>query len=285
MAEWHDGTIESNGVKLHYTRTGGDKAPIVLAHGLTDNGLAWTKLARALEHYYDLILVDARGHGLSDKPEKGYSPEDHMRDMAGLIQALGLEKPVIVGHSMGAITASLVASEYPELVRATVLEDPVWRWPTSPKKSVADKQQLYEGWKSRLAYRKTLSVEESFIRGRRERPLWSAEDHDSDVPAKHQVALQALDFIVEHESRWMEQVVKFQSPVLLVYGNTNLGGIVGPDIAAEARRLNGLVEPVQIPTAGHSIRREQFEDYLAVVREFLARIQRIQPIQQEAVFS
>jgi len=285
MAEWHDGTLETNGVKLHYTRTGGDKPPIVLAHGLTDNGLAWTKLARTLEHYYDLIMVDARGHGLSDKPEQGYAPEDHMRDMAGLIQALGLENPVIIGHSMGAITASLVASEYPQLIRAAVLEDPVWRWPISAAKGAADKQLLYEGWKSRLAFRKSLSVEESFIRGRRERPLWSGEDHDADVPAKHQVAMQALDFIVEHESTWAEQVIKFKTPVLLVYGNTNLGGIVGPDIAAEARRLNPLVEPVQVPTAGHSIRREQFEEYLAVVREFLARIQRIQPLTLEAVHS
>jgi pimeloyl-ACP methyl ester carboxylesterase len=171
------------------------------------------------------------------------------------------------------------------LVRAAVLEDPVWRWPTSATTSAANKQQLYEGWKSRLAYRKTLSVEESFIRGRRERPLWSSEDHDSDVPAKHQVAMQALDFILEDVATWQEQVVKFQSPVLLVYGNTNLGGIVGPDIAAEARRLNELVEPVQVPTAGHSIRRERFEDYLAVVREFLARIQRIQPVTLEAVHS
>lgn len=275
MAEWQDGTIETNGVKLHFTRTGGDKPPIVLAHGLTDNALAWSKLARALEHYYDLIMFDARGHGLSDKPQAGYAPEDHMRDLAGLVQSLQLEKPVIMGHSMGAITASLVASEYPDLIRAAVLEDPVWRWPVAAEKSAADKQLLYEGWKSRLAYRKTLSPEESFIRGRRERPLWSTEDHDADVPAKHQVAMQALDFIVEHESTWVQQVMKFQTPVLLVYGNTNLGGIVGPDIAAEAHRLNPLVEPVQVSTAGHSIRREKFEEYLAVVREFLARIQRL----------
>jgi len=274
MAEWQDGTVETNGVKLHYTRTGGDKAPIVLAHGLTDNRLAWTKLARVLEPTYDLIMVDARGHGLSDQPESGYAPLDHMRDLAGVIQALGLQKPIVMGHSMGAITTSLLCGEYPELVRAAVLEDPVWRWPTSPAKSAAEKQQLYEGWRSRLAHRKTLSVEESFIRGRRERPLWSTEDHDSDVPAKHQVAMQALDFILAHESTWTQDVSKFQAPVLLIYGNPALGGIVGADVAAEARRINGLVEPVQIPSAGHSIRREQFAEYVAVLREFLARLQR-----------
>ncbi len=277
MAEWYDGTVETNGVKLHYTRTGGDKTPIVLAHGLTDNRLAWTKLVRVLEPTYDLIMVDARGHGLSDKPESGYAPTDHLNDLAGVIQSLELNSPIVIGHSMGGITTSLLAAEYPELVRAAILEDPVWRWPTSPEKNALDRKQLYDGWRSRLAYRKTLSVEESFIRGRRERPLWSAEDHDADVPAKHEVAMQALDFILKQESSWVQQVSKFQSPVLLIYGNPALGGIVGADVAAEARRLNELVEPVQIASAGHSIRRECFGEYVAAIREFLARIQRRKP--------
>jgi pimeloyl-ACP methyl ester carboxylesterase len=104
--------------------------------------------------------------------------------------------------------------------------------------------------------------------------LWSAEDHDADVPAKEQVAMQVLEFILHHEQTWAQQVAKFEAPVLLIYGNPALGGIVGPDVAAEARRINPLVEPVQIPSAGHSIRRERFDDYVAVLYEFLARIQR-----------
>jgi pimeloyl-ACP methyl ester carboxylesterase len=119
-----------------------------------------------------------------------------------------------------------------------------------------------------------LTTAESFVRGRRERPLWSAEDHDADVPAKEQVSMQVLEFILHHEQTWAQQVTKYQCPVLLIYGNPALGSVIGPDIAAEARRINPLVEPVQIPTAGHSIRRERFDEYVAVVREFLARIQR-----------
>ena len=72
MAHWHSGDVEANGIRLHYTRTGGTKPPLVLAHGLTDDGLCWTPVAEALEAEYDVIMVDARGHGQSDAPETGY---------------------------------------------------------------------------------------------------------------------------------------------------------------------------------------------------------------------
>jgi pimeloyl-ACP methyl ester carboxylesterase len=100
------------------------------------------------------------------------------------------------------------------------------------------------------------------------------EDHDADVPAKEQVAMQVLEFILLHEPNWAQQVSKFSCPALLIYGSPALGSVVGPDVAAEARRINPLVEPVQIAAAGHSIRRERFEEYVAVAREFLAQVQR-----------
>lgn len=274
MGKWQEGTLTANGINMHYWRTGGDKTPMIMAHGLTDNGLAWSRLAHELEPFFDLIMLDARGHGLSDKPETGYSPEDHARDYAGAIDALGLDRPFIIGHSMGGVTAATICAEHPGLVRAAILEDPVWRWPNAAGNSEASKRAAYEDWKSRVEHRKTLSPEESFARGRRERPRWSVVDHDSDIQAKEQVALQALEYILEHEHTWMDQVPKFEVPVLLIYGNRELGSIVGPDVAAEAHRLNPLVEPVQVSTAGHSIRRESYEPYVAAVREFLAQVLR-----------
>src|SRR5882672_8468662 len=73
MPEWFSGDIVANGLRIHYSRTGGDKPALVLSHGATDSGLCWTRVARALEADYDVILPDARGHGLSDAPPSGYS--------------------------------------------------------------------------------------------------------------------------------------------------------------------------------------------------------------------
>ena len=62
MSSWTSNTVDANGITLHYWRTGGDKPPLVLCHGITDNGLCWTRAARALEARFDVIMLDAHGH-------------------------------------------------------------------------------------------------------------------------------------------------------------------------------------------------------------------------------
>jgi len=59
MTHWSAGSISANGINLHYYRTAGNKAPLVFAHGLTDNGLCWAPLVRTLEADYDCILSKA----------------------------------------------------------------------------------------------------------------------------------------------------------------------------------------------------------------------------------
>ena len=73
MKNWSDGDIRVNGIRVHYNRTGGDKPPVILNHGAMDDGLCWTRVARALEGKYDVIMFDARGHGLSDSGQGDYS--------------------------------------------------------------------------------------------------------------------------------------------------------------------------------------------------------------------
>ncbi len=90
---WQSGEVEANGIRLHYTRTGGAKPPVVLAHGFSDDGLCWTPVAEALAPRYDVIMVDARGHGRSSAPEQGYSATIQAADLQGVITALGLQRP------------------------------------------------------------------------------------------------------------------------------------------------------------------------------------------------
>jgi N-formylmaleamate deformylase len=123
---WAQGMVEANGIRHHYYRTGGEKPALVLLHGLQESGLTWLRVARALERDYDVVMPDARGHGRSDRAGEQFSEEVLRDDAAGLIRALGLERPALLGHSMGASTAALVGAAYPELVRAVLLEDPVW---------------------------------------------------------------------------------------------------------------------------------------------------------------
>ena len=75
MKNWSDGYIDVNGNKIHYYRTGGDKAPVVINHGAGDDGLCWTRVAKVLEKDYDVILPDARGHGKSASGKGDYPPK------------------------------------------------------------------------------------------------------------------------------------------------------------------------------------------------------------------
>ena len=65
MRPWFDGYVDGNGILIHYYRTGGDKPQVILNHGAMDDGLCWTRVAIELEDDYDVIMIDARSHGLS----------------------------------------------------------------------------------------------------------------------------------------------------------------------------------------------------------------------------
>src|SRR5882762_7371203 len=129
MTNWMAGACQANGINIHYLRTGGSKPPLVLLHGLTGSGACWSPLARALEAEFDVVMPDARGHGNSSTPLHGYRSEDHARDVVGLVQGLGLAAPVLLGHSMGGMTAALVASQIGTSIRGVILADPTFLSP------------------------------------------------------------------------------------------------------------------------------------------------------------
>ncbi len=117
MVSWTSGLCQANGIDIHYLRTGGGKPPLVLLHGLSGSGACWIPLARALEDEWDVVMPDARGHGGSSTPVAGYGYADHANDVVGLIQGLGLPAPVLLGHSMGGMTAAVVASQLGTAIR------------------------------------------------------------------------------------------------------------------------------------------------------------------------
>ena len=120
---WQTGSVETkDGVHVHYTRTGGEKPAVLLLHGVQVNGLMWLRTAKRLETAYDVIMPDFRGHGQTGSLEKGVSAEILVSDLIALIHALGLDKPFLVGHSMGADIAGRLAAAYP--LRGVVLVDP-----------------------------------------------------------------------------------------------------------------------------------------------------------------
>jgi pimeloyl-ACP methyl ester carboxylesterase len=265
MTIWQEGWFENGGVRLHYHRTGGAKPAAVLLHGITDNGLCWTKLALALEPDYDLIMLDARGHGLSDRAGS-YLPENHLEDIVALIQSLNLEQPAVLGHSMGATNALHFAARYPRLLTALLLEDPPWALtPASPQSDEAD-------WHKTIAVNRTRTLEDLMAEAELTQPTWSPEEFPAWAEAKRQVSPEVVSWLHGGETlnHWREVLAKLRCPTLLITGDTDVR--VTPAVAEEARRLCKTLEVAQLANAGHSIRRDQFEAYLKVVKAFLAKV-------------
>jgi len=116
-------TLDRDGVKLFYEEAGAGDPPIVFVHGWTCNH---TYFAPQYDHFaanHRVITVDLRGHGDSDKPEQDYTIAGFADDVAWLCGEIGVQQPVVVGHSMGAAIALELARRQPSVARAAVLVD------------------------------------------------------------------------------------------------------------------------------------------------------------------
>jgi N-formylmaleamate deformylase len=266
----HTGDVVANGIRSHYFRTGGDKPPLVLLHGATDNGLCWTPIARQLEADYDVVLPDARGHGLSDAPEEGYTSAEQAADVAGIIRGLGLGPAAVGGHSMGAQTALRLAIDYPDLVRCAILEDPPFR----PAGAGEPGAEVRDRFRSEIALYRTQSRDEVIASGHQSHPAW-AED---ELPAWADAKLQVSDaFLGSMRGAFNEpplgaSAARVTCPVLLITADPELGAIVTPETAEEVRRANpDRVTVARLQGAGHNVRREQSAAFMATLGAFLAR--------------
>ena len=127
--ELEHSTIETNGIKLHVVQAGPKSGvPVVLLHGFPEFWYGWRKQIPALvEAGCRVIVPDQRGYNLSDKPKgvKSYSVFTLVKDIIGLIDALGYEKVNLVGHDWGAVVAWALAILHPErLHRLSIMNVP-----------------------------------------------------------------------------------------------------------------------------------------------------------------
>ena len=275
MSDWSKGFVEANGLQIAYHRTGaGSRKPaIVLLHGYTDNGLCWFRVARSLEANYDVIMLDARGHGKTRGKVESLEVTRLAADAAGAIEALGLDKPFVFGHSMGAMTALGVAADYPQLVRATLLEDPVFLPdPLPPPPSAAD---LAAEAERSLAFH-ALPLDQRLAKGRADNPHWSEDEQWPWAESKGEYdpdIVQNRIGIVLYA--WREAITRLQAPLLLI--TADKGSIVSPAVAQEAQQLYKRCEVVLISGAGHCIHRDRYDETLQSVNDFLERVLRVGP--------
>lgn len=110
----------SSGVRIHYQQVG-EGPDLVMVHGITGNLAVWhLRIVPALSERFRILTYDLRGHGYSGTPPTGYSPDDMATDLLQLLEALEIERPVVIGHSYGADIALYLAARHPEAVREVI---------------------------------------------------------------------------------------------------------------------------------------------------------------------
>lgn len=273
MNHWKSDDVLAGKVKLHYTRTGnGHQPPLILLHGVTDDGLCWTRLAQTLETNYDVIMLDARGHGLSDAPKRGYNAAHQAKDLAGLIAKLNLQRPNILGHSMGAATALAFAGLYPEIPSSILLEDPPPWW-MKIKQSAEGTENLKRAiaWMEGLK-RKTRA--DMISEQHAAMSHWPMDEIERWADSKHRFSLNVTEVFKvrpDKDINWKTLIKKITCPALLITGDNAYGALVNAESAAALHALIPQLQVENIPAAGHSIRHDQFEKYTNIVKDFLGK--------------
>jgi pimeloyl-ACP methyl ester carboxylesterase len=272
MDKWSTGYFVSHGTKLHYYRTGGAKPPLVLIHGITDDGLCWTPVAEALANEYDVAMVDVRAHGKSEAPDDGYDYKTIVDEIVGLINELKLEGPIVMGHSMGAMISLTLAGLYPDLPRAILLEDPptFWRTHIPSQEELAFRAGMI-AWFNDVK-RKTHDelLETVHVDNRN----WPEAEFGPWIDSKHRFSLKIIQLVESPDAvpvNFSELLRQITCPALLITADHKLGAIVTDEDVAELQNSVHHIERAHIPGAGHSIHREQFTKYMEAVNSFLKK--------------
>lgn len=267
-SHWKDGYVLTNGIRMHYWRTGGaGKVPLVMAHGSSDDGLCWTNFAKELEDQFDIVLIDARGHGLSDPPKPDDPVDVQADDLAGLIRELKLDRPIVMGHSMGSFSAAAFAAKYPDVPRAVILEDPnlANRPLTPPTGAGADP----ESRRAAVLTRNNTSEADLVAQCMKNSPKWGRSECETWAPSKRRHHPDtALGRGTSARPAMSSLFAKISAPTLILKADAQ-GEIREQNEKVASILKNGTI--VHIAGAGHNVRRDEKQQTLAALKPFLAK--------------
>jgi pimeloyl-ACP methyl ester carboxylesterase len=271
--------IAANGTTIH-VRAGGSGAPIVLLHGYGETGDMWAPMAADLARDHTVIVPDLRGLGLSAKPAGGFDKKNQAGDVAGVLDALKVDRADLVTHDIGNMVGFAFAAQHPERVKRFVLIDApvpgVGPWEEILKNPLLwhfrfggpDMERLVAG-RERI-YLDRFWNEFSADRARFSEP---ARDHYAKLyalpGAMHSGFAQfaAFDQDAIDNQAFLAKSGKLKMPVLAVGGEKSFG----PMMATVMRFAAEDVTEGIVPDSGHWIMEENPEATVKLVRAFLDR--------------
>jgi N-formylmaleamate deformylase len=255
--------VRSGDLRLHVLDYGGPGAPLLVLPGITSPAVSMDFVARELTDLVRPIVLDVRGRGLSDSGPS-YTLDDYAADTLAVLTGLGLPRPLLLGHSLGARIASVVAAGGGFELAGTVLVDPPMSGPGRgpyPTTLPAFLGQLAEAVRGTDADEVARSWPRWPRREQELRARWLASC-DADAVAATHAGFESEDFF----DSWP----KVPAPTVLVHGADS--PVVTADGVAEARAANPGATFVQIPDAGHMVFWDNPAPALSLVREALTTL-------------
>ena len=259
-------TFSHNGLTFTYYQSGSGETDVFLQHGYSDNALCWGNLPRDLAKDYRVTSFDARGHGLSAKPESGYDLDTMSGDALALMDHLDMKKPFFVGHSMGGSIGIRLAAAAPDRLRAAVLIDPVFLYTSED-----ERKNLVEKRRNEVRELQKNEKEEIAAQIRKKHPDWPEEFIGPAADAKLQMSLDMIEINRTIIDTWPGDLEKSTCPVLVITADVERGAIVPKKVAAEIEAKHSNVSILNIPGAGHSIQREKYTEVLSAIRTFFEK--------------
>jgi pimeloyl-ACP methyl ester carboxylesterase len=277
-ANFHIRRIATNGTTLH-VRIGGAGPAVVLLHGYGETGDMWSPLAAKLAPHYTVIVPDLRGMGLSARPSGGYDKKTQGHDVAGLLDALKIEKADLVTHDIGNMVGYAFAAESPARVtRFVIIDAPLpgvgpwddivkshalWHfsfWGPDAERLVAGRERIYldRFWNEFSADPKKFSEASRAHYARLYARPGAMHAGFSQFQAFDQDAIDNKAFVAQG---------KLTMPVLAIGGEKSFG----PMMAVVMRAAATNVQEAIVPNSGHWVMEENPGATIALVTDFLAK--------------
>jgi pimeloyl-ACP methyl ester carboxylesterase len=278
-SSFHATQIKTNGTSL-YVRTGGQGPAVVMLHGFGDSGDMWAAAATVLAQHYTVVVPDLRGMGLSAHPDIGYTKKNQAMDIAGVMDALKIQKADLVTHDIGNMVGYALAAQYPGRIAKWVVID-------APLPGIGNWDEIKQ---SPLLWHFNFRGpdEERLVAGRERIYLDRFYDELSDDSRKideatrrHYAALYARPHAMHDafeqfgafnqdavdNKALLAEVGKLTMPVLALGGEKSLG-------ASEADTLRFVATDVSmgiVPRSGHWIMDENPKATTAMIVDFLSK--------------
>ena len=274
----HD--VPVRGLKLHYQEWGSPSAPpILMLHGFGVSGHMFDEFAERTQDQFHLIAIDQRGHGDSDWAEDGdYSRSAFVEDLEAFRAAMGIDRFILIGHSMGGLNAVSYSVAYPDRVRALVLVDV---GPEAAKEGVDNIVRFTRG-PDELEFEEFVELAHRFnprrslenIRERMRHRLkptatgkytWKFDSRFRETDSGLRIGSE-----LSNDESW-HLFRQISVPTLLIRGAES--DVLSQDIAERAAREMQRTRLTVVAGAGHSVPGDSPDAFTAAVREFLGDLQ------------